>query len=248
MINNVGSIIAADGYGRDRGWLEVDAGPVRRARRRRRVVRRRPCCLRRAYLDDVGLFDERLFLYYEDVELSLRGAQRGWRYRTAPDLGRAPRARRHIGRRLAPSRTTTTSGTGLLDGHPPRGGPARRARPSLAISSLTASYADARRRRAPAARRPRQPEIVRRRLRAFGAYVARSPDASRARRSDASAQVVPGPADSGKSMTRARIRTLRVSSPVLAALEVAHRNAQSSTRAPRRPHIACAIGSPIITC
>src|SRR6185436_4332735 len=40
--------------------------------------------LRREYLDDVGDFDEDLFLYYEDVELSLRGRARGWRYRTAP--------------------------------------------------------------------------------------------------------------------------------------------------------------------
>jgi GT2 family glycosyltransferase len=40
--------------------------------------------LRRSYLDDVGAFDERLFLYYEDLELSLRGAERGWRYRYVP--------------------------------------------------------------------------------------------------------------------------------------------------------------------
>ena len=40
--------------------------------------------LRGAYLRDVGAFDERLFLYYEDLELSLRGSARGWRYRYEP--------------------------------------------------------------------------------------------------------------------------------------------------------------------
>ena len=37
--------------------------------------------LRASYLADVGGFDERLFLYYEDVDLSMRGTERGWRYR-----------------------------------------------------------------------------------------------------------------------------------------------------------------------
>ena len=41
--------------------------------------------LRGAYLADVGWFDERLFLYWEDVDLSWRGARRGWRYRYVPD-------------------------------------------------------------------------------------------------------------------------------------------------------------------
>jgi len=40
--------------------------------------------LRAAFLDDVGGFDERYFLYYEDVDLSLRGAERGWRYACVP--------------------------------------------------------------------------------------------------------------------------------------------------------------------
>ena len=37
------------------------------------------------YLADVGLFDEQLFLYYEDVDLSWRGASGGWRYRYVPE-------------------------------------------------------------------------------------------------------------------------------------------------------------------
>ncbi|MEY2437371.1 MAG: hypothetical protein QOF97_2207, partial [Acidimicrobiaceae bacterium] len=39
--------------------------------------------LRAEYLREVGLFDERLFLYYEDLELSWRGGRR-WRYRYVP--------------------------------------------------------------------------------------------------------------------------------------------------------------------
>src|SRR5204862_8104871 len=34
--------------------------------------------------DDVGLFDERYFLYYEDIDLAWRGRSRGWRYRFVP--------------------------------------------------------------------------------------------------------------------------------------------------------------------
>lgn len=40
--------------------------------------------LSREFIDQVGGFDERFFLYYEDVELARRGAASGWRYRLAP--------------------------------------------------------------------------------------------------------------------------------------------------------------------
>ena len=79
VINNVGSNLFADGYGGDRGFLEIDTGQYEE-----------PAdvfawcggavLLRRTYLDDVGLFDERLFLYYEDTDLSWHGRLRGWRY------------------------------------------------------------------------------------------------------------------------------------------------------------------------
>ncbi|MFK8026264.1 MAG: glycosyltransferase [Ilumatobacter sp.] len=42
--------------------------------------------LRSAFVRDVGGFDERFFLYYEDVELALRGAAAGWRFRLAPSV------------------------------------------------------------------------------------------------------------------------------------------------------------------
>jgi GT2 family glycosyltransferase len=83
LVNNVGTNLIGDGYGIDRGWLEVDSGQYDE-----------PtdvfawsggaALIRAAYLDDLGLFDERLFLYYEDFELAWRGQARGWRYRAVP--------------------------------------------------------------------------------------------------------------------------------------------------------------------
>ncbi|NNE13167.1 MAG: glycosyltransferase family 2 protein, partial [Ilumatobacter sp.] len=37
-----------------------------------------------AFLRSTGGFDERYFLYYEDVDLARRGARLGWRYRVVP--------------------------------------------------------------------------------------------------------------------------------------------------------------------
>lgn len=83
VINNVGTIIDPDGYARDRGWLEVDHGQYDEPADVDAWCGA-AALLRREYLDDVGPLDERLFLYYEDVEHALRGARRGWRYRSAP--------------------------------------------------------------------------------------------------------------------------------------------------------------------
>jgi len=79
VINNVGSNLFAGGFGGDRGFLEVDDGQYDE-----------PAdvfawcggavLLKRSYLDDVGTFDERFFMYYEDTDLSWRGRLRGWRY------------------------------------------------------------------------------------------------------------------------------------------------------------------------
>ncbi len=84
VINNVGSIVLEDGSGADRGFLERDEGqydePADVFAWCGGSVLFRP-----AYLADVGLFDERFFLYYEDTDLSWRGAARGWRYRYVPE-------------------------------------------------------------------------------------------------------------------------------------------------------------------
>lgn len=83
VIANAGNERRGDGYGLDVGRFEVDRG------QRDVAGDVEAWCggavlLRSAYLRDVGAFDERLFLYYEDLELSLRGALRGWRYRYEP--------------------------------------------------------------------------------------------------------------------------------------------------------------------
>ena len=83
VLNNVGSQVYVDGSGADRGWLVRDDGrydePVEVFAWCGGAVLMRP-----EYLSDVGLFDERFFLYYEDTDLSWRGRARGWRYRTVP--------------------------------------------------------------------------------------------------------------------------------------------------------------------
>ena len=83
VVNNAGTWLTADGSGADRGWLEVDHGqfdePTEIFAWSGTAVLLRP-----GYLRDVGLFDERLFLYCEDLDLAWRGRTRGWSYRVAP--------------------------------------------------------------------------------------------------------------------------------------------------------------------
>lgn len=83
VVNNVGSNLFRGGFGGDRGFLEPDRGQYAEP------AEVFAWCggavlLRRGYLDDVGVFDDRFFLYYEDTDLSWRGRLRGWRYRYAP--------------------------------------------------------------------------------------------------------------------------------------------------------------------
>jgi GT2 family glycosyltransferase len=83
VINNVGSVLVDGGYGADRGYLQADHGQFDDP------AEVFAWCgggvlLRRSYLEDAGLFDERFFLYYEDTDLAWRGRSRGWRYRYVP--------------------------------------------------------------------------------------------------------------------------------------------------------------------
>ena len=79
VINNVGSNLYRAGFGGDRGFLERDRGQYEEE------TEVFAWCggavlLRKEYLDSVGVFDDRLFLYYEDTDLSWRGRLQGWRY------------------------------------------------------------------------------------------------------------------------------------------------------------------------
>lgn len=83
VINNAGSNLYPHAFGGDRGFLERDRGQYDEPAETfgwcgGAVV------LRRKYLDEVGLFDESLFLYYEDFDLAWRGRLRGWRYGYEP--------------------------------------------------------------------------------------------------------------------------------------------------------------------
>lgn len=83
VINNVGSMLMADGFGADRGFLERDRGQYEEPAE---VFAWCGCSVlfRKEYLEDVGLLDEKLYLYYEDFDLSWRGRARGWRYLYSP--------------------------------------------------------------------------------------------------------------------------------------------------------------------
>lgn len=91
LVQNAGSIIFYDGRGRDRGtWVrngemfyEIDEGQYNR------VEEVFAGCgasllIRRAMLDQVGMFDDDFFMYYEDTDLAWRARLRGWQVFYAP--------------------------------------------------------------------------------------------------------------------------------------------------------------------
>lgn len=82
FVNSLGVQIGRDGAGTDIGDGEPDVpgGEPRDIA----IFSGGAVLLSRAFLEDTGGFDERWFLYYEDVDLALRGAARGWRYRLVP--------------------------------------------------------------------------------------------------------------------------------------------------------------------
>ena len=81
-VNSLGVQLGTDGAGTDIGYgqpLPTDTAPHDIA-----IFTGGAVLLSARYLADVGRFDARYFLYYEDVDLALRGGARGWRYRCAP--------------------------------------------------------------------------------------------------------------------------------------------------------------------
>jgi N-acetylglucosaminyl-diphospho-decaprenol L-rhamnosyltransferase len=84
LIDNVGVEQGKWGRGADRGHLEPDRGQYD-APADVFAWCGAAVLLRGSYLDAVGEFDERLFLYCEDLELAWRGRASGWRYRTVPE-------------------------------------------------------------------------------------------------------------------------------------------------------------------
>ncbi len=82
-VNSVGVIIGSDGAGSDIGFDEPD-GPAFESDRAIDSFTGGAVLFASAFLDETRGFDESYFLYYEDVDLARRGAERGWTYRCVP--------------------------------------------------------------------------------------------------------------------------------------------------------------------
>jgi GT2 family glycosyltransferase len=91
LVQNTGAIIFRDGAGRDRGtyvrdfqvYYEADEGQYDQPEEVFSGCGA-SLLLRREMLEDVGLFDDDLFMYYEDTDLSWRARLRGWKVLYAP--------------------------------------------------------------------------------------------------------------------------------------------------------------------
>lgn len=92
IIQSTGSLVSIDGSGRDRGavieegfhFYEEDRGQYNK-REEVFAANGASSLYRRAMLNDVGLFDERFFMYYEDTDLSWRMRLRGWKIVYVPE-------------------------------------------------------------------------------------------------------------------------------------------------------------------
>jgi N-acetylglucosaminyl-diphospho-decaprenol L-rhamnosyltransferase len=76
LINSTGNQVSRSGNGRDRSWLdttEEESSPVEVF-----GFSGGGSAIRRSALEKVGLFDERLFMYYEDTDLAWRLRRAGW--------------------------------------------------------------------------------------------------------------------------------------------------------------------------
>jgi hypothetical protein len=179
VLNNVGSVLLPDGHGADRGYLERDEGQFD-APAEVFAWCGAAVLLSRRYLDAVGLFDDRFFLYYEDFDLSWRGRAQGWRYVYVPES-----VVRHV------HSASSVEGSRLFQHYDERNRLltlTRNAPTGLALREagrhllITGSYA----RRdilVPLVQgRPTSAETVRRRLRAYGAYVRLLPETLAGRR------------------------------------------------------------------
>jgi GT2 family glycosyltransferase len=83
VIDTVGHLLYPDGLNRGRGRLDPDTGQYDGCRTALFPSGAAALYVRRM-LDDVGLFEERLFLYGDDAELGLRGRVAGWTCAFAP--------------------------------------------------------------------------------------------------------------------------------------------------------------------
>ena len=83
-INSVGVVIGPDGAGSDIGFDELD-GPQFISDRTIDSFTGGAVLFASGFLAETRGFDESYFLYYEDVDLARRGAERGWTYLCVPE-------------------------------------------------------------------------------------------------------------------------------------------------------------------
>ncbi|MDX6197668.1 MAG: hypothetical protein QOJ79_819 [Actinomycetota bacterium] len=83
IVQNAGSVIGRHGLGINRGYHQPN-GPAFDEPVDVPAWCGAAVLLRSDYLRDTGLLDPRWFLYYEDTDLAWRGLLRGWRYRYVP--------------------------------------------------------------------------------------------------------------------------------------------------------------------
>ena len=84
VVNGRGIAFAADGSAFDVGYLDADNDTSTSTPSSIAAWSGATVVLRADYLRDVGPLRDDLFLYYEDVDHSLRGARRGWRFAYVP--------------------------------------------------------------------------------------------------------------------------------------------------------------------
>jgi GT2 family glycosyltransferase len=84
LVNSTGLLLYRDGRGGDRHLRRPD-GPETQRPAEVFGGCGASLLLTRAMIADVGGFDERLFMYYEDLDLCWRARLRGWRFAYAPD-------------------------------------------------------------------------------------------------------------------------------------------------------------------
>lgn len=85
LVNSTGNVMTRSGNGRDRDWLApADLADPAAPATEVFGFNGGSVALRRRALEEVGLLETRLFMYYEDTELSWRLRRAGWRILHAP--------------------------------------------------------------------------------------------------------------------------------------------------------------------